>query len=177
MRTTSFESEARIGTSGTDRPSGTEESNVVPINFPGREHVPPPRIPPTMLVVDDFATVARVIKTLAMRAGFGRVDVCHDGESALRQLAEYEYGYVICDLEMEPMDGTEFARRARERPGGDRCVILLTTASREWATRIAREGLMSRADGLLLKPFNSLDLKAKIEEINNRVSYAEKILR
>jgi two-component system chemotaxis response regulator CheY len=95
---------------------------------------------PRMLVIDDFVTMTRVMRTLAQRIGFEEVDVCHDGETALGMLRARDYGFVLCDLEMNPMSGVEFARRARAQPWGSRCVILLTTASRESAARAVRDG-------------------------------------
>ena len=125
---------------------------------------------PRMLVVDDFVTMSRVMRTLAQRIGFEEVDVCHDGETALEMLRARDYGFVLCDLEMQPMSGTEFARRARAEPCGSRCVILLTTASRDSAARAVRDGIHLLIDGFILKPFNSEDLRAKLLEITDRRS-------
>jgi two-component system chemotaxis response regulator CheY len=93
-----------------------------------------------MLVVDDFVTMTRVMKTLAHKIGFEHVDVCHDGLSALELLRGGEYGLVLCDLEMQPISGAEFARRARRELRGRPCIILITTASRESAAKAVREG-------------------------------------
>jgi two-component system chemotaxis response regulator CheY len=123
-----------------------------------------------MLVVDDFSTMTRVMKTLAQRIGFEDVDVCHDGGTALDMLRARDYGFVLCDLEMHPMSGAEFARRARGEPWGSRCVIVLTTASRESAARAVRDGMHLLVDGFILKPFNSEDLRAKLLEITDRRS-------
>jgi len=130
----------------------------------------PSDTPLKMLVVDDFVTMTRVMKTLAHRIGFEHVDVCHDGASALELLRAGQYGLVLCDLEMQPVNGTEFARRARAELCGRPCVILLTTASRESATKAVRDGMHAFVDGFILKPFNSDDLKAKLMEIAARVA-------
>jgi two-component system chemotaxis response regulator CheY len=124
--------------------------------------------PLKMLVIDDFVTMTRVMKTLAHRIGFEHVDVCHDGLSALDLLRSGQYGFVLCDLEMQPISGTEFARRARAELCGRPCVILLTSASRESAAKAVREGMHAFVDGFILKPFNSNDLKAKLMEIAAR---------
>jgi len=130
----------------------------------------PSDTPLKMLVVDDFVTMTRVMKTLAHRIGFEHVDVCHDGASALELLRAGQYGLVLCDLEMQPVNGTEFARRARAELCGRPCIILLTTASRESATKAVRDGMHAFVDGFILKPFNSDDLKAKLMEIAARVA-------
>ena len=123
-----------------------------------------------MLVVDDFVTMTRDMRTLAPRIGFAEVDLSHDGETALAMLRAREYRFVLCDLEMQPMSGTEFARRARAEPSGSRCVIVLTTASRDSAARAVRDGIHLLIDGFILKPFNSEDLRAKLLEIMDRRS-------
>ena len=121
-----------------------------------------------MLVVDDFVTMARIMKGLAERAGFQHVDICHDGQSALEAIRAGNHGFVLCDVEMQPMNGVEFARRARGQANGSACVILLTTASRERVIRLVREGAHLLVDGILLKPFRAEDLKMKLEEIAER---------
>jgi two-component system chemotaxis response regulator CheY len=121
-----------------------------------------------MLVVDDFATMARIMKTLAHRIGFRDVDICHDGETALRMLSSRAYGFVLCDIKMHPLDGVEFAHRLRAEPLGRDCVILLTTADREAAAAVASAGILHLIDGLILKPFNSQDLDAMLRDIAAR---------
>jgi two-component system chemotaxis response regulator CheY len=120
------------------------------------------------LVVDDFETMTRVMKVLLQGVGFEDVDVCHDGETALRMLKERHYGLVISDLEMEPVSGLEFVRRARADISGQNCVILLTTASRESAARARRDGAQALANDIILKPFTAEDLKARLITIAER---------
>ena len=122
-----------------------------------------------MLVVDDFVTMARIMKGLAEKAGFQHVDMCHDGESALEALRAGNHGFVLCDVEMQPMSGIEFARRVRAEPNGSRCVILLTTASRERVVKLVRDGADLLVDGIILKPFRAEDLKTKLSEIAERM--------
>ena len=121
-----------------------------------------------MLVVDDFATMARIMKTLAQRVGFREVDICHDGETALRMMQAQDYAVVLCDIKMHPIDGVGFARRLRAEPYGRDCVIVLTTADREAAAAATSAGILRLADALILKPFNSEDLEATLGEIAAR---------
>lgn len=125
-----------------------------------------------MLIVDDFATMARIMKTLAQRVGFAEVDICHDGETALRMMRAHGYGFVLCDIKMHPLDGVEFARRLRAEPYGRDCVIVLTTADREAAAAAACAGILLLVDGLILKPFNSADLDTALSDIAARRSAA-----
>ena len=88
-----------------------------------------------MLVIDDFATMARVMRVLAQRIGFRDVDICHDGESALEMARVRKHDYVLCDIRMHPVDGVEFAHRLRAESCGKECVILLTTVDRDGAAK------------------------------------------
>lgn len=121
-----------------------------------------------MLVVDDFATMARIMKVLAQRLGFKQVDICHDGETALRLVRERDYAVVLCDIKMHPIDGVTFTRMLRAEPRGRNCVLLLTTADREAAAAVASAGILHLIDGLILKPFNSQDLDAMLRDIAAR---------
>lgn len=118
-----------------------------------------------LLVVDDFATMARVMRTLGQRIGFRDVDICHDGETALQMARARNHDYVLCDIRMHPVDGVEFAHRLRAEQHGKDCVILLTTVDREAAANFLRAGILGVADGLILKPFNSNDLRVKLGDI------------
>lgn len=121
-----------------------------------------------MLVVDDFGTMASIMKRLAEKVGFEHVDVCNDGQTALGILQAGIHSCVLCDVEMQPMDGVEFARRARAEPNGSKCVILLTTANRERVARLVRDGVHLLIDGIILKPFTAEVLRTKLSEIAER---------
>ena len=120
------------------------------------------------LVIDDFATMTRIMKAILQQLGFDEIDASHDGPSALAMLRRKQYGLVLCDLEMEPMNGAEFARQARLEPNGANCLILITTASRESAAKAVQSGVHRMVDGFVLKPFRADDLRAKIADITER---------
>ena len=120
------------------------------------------------LVIDDFATMARIMKGIVSQLGFSDIDTCQSGEAALAQLNLRRYGFILCDLELESMSGAEFAIRARAQPYLVRCPIVLTTASRERAAECVREGIHDVVDGFILKPFKAEDLQIKLSDIDNR---------
>jgi two-component system chemotaxis response regulator CheY len=121
-----------------------------------------------MLVVDDFATMARIMKSLAQRIGFTEVDICHDGDAALHMARARKYDVVLCDIKMDPIDGVAFSHLLRAEPNGRDCVVLLTTADRHAAAAVVSTGILSLVDGLILKPFNSQELADKLAEIAAR---------
>ena len=58
-----------------------------------------------VLVVDDYATMVRIIRNLLKQIGFAEVDDANDGSTALAKMHEKRYGLVISDWNMEPMTG------------------------------------------------------------------------
>jgi two-component system chemotaxis response regulator CheY len=56
-----------------------------------------------VLVVDDYATMVRIIRNLLKQIGFADVDDANDGSAALAKMHARRYGLVISDWNMEPM--------------------------------------------------------------------------
>jgi CheY-like chemotaxis protein len=117
--------------------------------------------------------MARIMKTLAERIGFRTVDMCHDGETALRMMRSRKYEFVLCDIKMHPINGVELVHLIRSEPCGKDCVVVLTSADREAAAAALNSGIAALVDGWILKPFNSDDLHAKLSEIAGRRRPAE----
>ena len=66
-----------------------------------------------ILVVDDYKTVARIIRTLLIQAGFQEIDEANDGEEALARMRERKYGLVLSDWYMAPTSGYELLQKAK----------------------------------------------------------------
>ncbi len=63
-----------------------------------------------ILIVDDYATMVRIIRNLLKQLGFKNVDDATDGKAALENAAK-NYGLVISDWNMEPMTGYDLVRQ------------------------------------------------------------------
>lgn len=113
-----------------------------------------------VLVVDDSRTMATIIGRLVREVGFTNVDQVHDGHSALDRLREKNYGLLLSDWDMRPMNGTELTQQVRKDPTNSTIPIIMITAKCD-----ADEAWLSGADGYLTKPFKVDDLRDKIEEV------------
>ncbi|KFE64287.1 hybrid sensor histidine kinase/response regulator [Hyalangium minutum] len=108
------------------------------------------------LVVDDSLT-ARALHRAMLEAGGFTVHLASSGARALERLQTDSYDVVICDLEMEEMDGEQFIRTVRERPETrDLPVILVSTyeSGRERGRAAGADDFLSKrdcAEGQLLK--------------------------
>jgi CheY-like chemotaxis protein len=100
------------------------------------------------LVVDDSLT-ARALHRAMLEAGGFTVHLASSGKSALERLMADSYDVIICDLEMEEMDGEQLIRKLRERPETRELpVILVSTheSGRERGRAAGADGFLSKRD-------------------------------
>ena len=69
-----------------------------------------------ILVVDDYATMVRIIRNLLKQIGFENVDDASNGEQALEKIKTKSYGLIFSDWNMEPMSGIELLHKVRADP-------------------------------------------------------------
>jgi len=116
-----------------------------------------PSIP--VLVVDDYATMVRIIRNLLKQIGFADVDHANDGSTALAKMHEKHYGLVISDWNMEPMTGYDLLRQVRADPElGTTPFIMVTAESKTENVIAARK---TGVNNYIVKPFNAQTLKTK----------------
>lgn len=114
------------------------------------------------LVVDDSATMRRIVVNSLQRIGYTDVVEAGDGREALDKL-DAGIGFIITDWNMPNMGGIELAREVRSRPGFEALPMLMVTA------RSVREDIMTALEsGLnyyIVKPFTPQVLKEKIDAL------------
>lgn len=117
-----------------------------------------------ILVVDDEKVLVKGIKFNLEHEGYD-VDGCYDGEEGVRLARERGYDLIILDLMMPKIDGLEACRMIREFSGVP--IIMLTARGSDTDKLI---GFEYGADDYLTKPFNVMELKARVRAILRRVS-------
>jgi two-component system chemotaxis response regulator CheY len=113
-----------------------------------------------VLIVDDYATMLRIVRSLLKQIGFNNVDEATDGAQALQKMRLKKYGLVISDWNMEPMTGIEFLREVRKDPDLKATPFIMVTA--ESKTENVVEAKKAGVSNYIVKPFNSDTLKGKI---------------
>ena len=116
-----------------------------------------------VLVVDDFATMVRIIRNLLKQIGFADVDDANDGSTALAKMHEKRYGLVISDWNMEPMTGYDLLRQVRADPELGATPFIMVTAESKTENVIAAR--KAGVNNYIVKPFNVQTLKSKIEAV------------
>ena len=116
------------------------------------------------LVVDDEKLIVKGIKFSLEQDGY-EVDVAYDGSEALKMAKEKEYDIVLLDVMLPEMDGMEVCQAIREF---SEMPIIMLTAKGTHMDKIL--GLEYGADDYITKPFNILEVKARIKAIIRRNS-------
>ncbi len=120
-----------------------------------------------LLVVDDEVDLAEAVATGLRRDGHA-VDVAHDGDRALEQLAVEEYDLVLLDVTMPgEHDGLDVCRAIKDGvAAGPMPRVLMLTARDEVDDRVT--GLDAGADDYLVKPFAFKELSARVRTLLRR---------
>ena len=119
-----------------------------------------------ILVVDDEKLLVKGIKFNLENEGY-TVDACYDGESAVSMARSESYDLIILDLMMPKKDGLQACQEIR---GFSTVPIIMLTARSEDADKLM--GFESGADDYVTKPFNILELKARVRALLRRASIA-----
>mgnify|MGYP000360382572 CR=1 FL=1 len=119
-----------------------------------------------ILVVDDEKTIVKGIKFNLENEGY-QVDVCYDGETAVDMARRGEYAVILLDLMMPKLDGLGACQQIRQF---STVPIIMLTARSEDADKLI--GFESGADDYITKPFNILELKARIRALLRRANAA-----
>ncbi|MBE6952174.1 MAG: response regulator transcription factor [Ruminococcaceae bacterium] len=117
-----------------------------------------------ILIVDDEKLLVKGIKFNLENEGY-EVDAVYNGEDALALAQENDYDMIILDLMLPKMDGLEVCRRIREF---SKVPIVMLTAKSEDTDKLL--GFEYGADDYIAKPFNVLELKARIRAILRRAA-------
>jgi two-component system response regulator CpxR len=115
-----------------------------------------------LLLVDDDRELARMLVEYLELQGYA-VDTANSGEAALEAFARQRPDLVVLDVGLPGMDGLETLSRLRENQS---VPVIMLTAHGEERDRIA--GLLAGADDYLPKPFNPLELAARIAAVLKR---------
>lgn len=116
-----------------------------------------------ILVVDDFATMRRIIKNILKQLGYSNVDEADDGSSALTKLQGQKFDLVITDWNMPNMSGLELIKAIRASDQFKSTPILMVTA--EALKENIIEAVKSGVNNYIVKPFTAEVMREKIEKI------------
>jgi two-component system chemotaxis response regulator CheY len=116
-----------------------------------------------ILVVDDFATMRKVIRNLLKQGGFENIVEAEDGVAALKVLQSQKVDFVISDWNMPNMSGLELLKAVRADEELKEMPFLMVTAEALKDNIVA--AVKASVSNYIVKPFTAEVLNEKIEKI------------
>lgn len=116
-----------------------------------------------ILVVDDFATMRKVVKNCLKSLGFSNVIEAEDGVKALEQLKSHEFKLIVSDWNMPNMMGIDLLRAVRADPAMAKIPFLMVTAESQKENVLA--AAQAGVSNYIVKPFTVDQMEAKLEAV------------
>ncbi|MBI3815522.1 MAG: chemotaxis response regulator CheY [Nitrospinae bacterium] len=116
-----------------------------------------------VLVVDDFATMRKIVRNILGQLGIKNVDEADDGSTALPKLKQNKYDIVVCDWNMPKMTGLDLLKAIRADENLKTLPFLMVTAEalKDNIVAAAQAGV----NDYIVKPFTAATLEEKLKKI------------
>ena len=121
-----------------------------------------------ILVVDDFATMRRIVRVMLADMGCTDISEADDGIDALARLRAEPHDFVISDISMPNMDGFELLKQIKADSQLKHLPVLMVTTEthKDDIVRAAQAG----ASGYIVKPFTRATLEDRIQKIRAKLA-------
>ncbi|MGP9822034.1 response regulator [Salinarimonas sp. NSM] len=129
---------------------------------------------PSVLIIDDNAKIGRLVAEIFLRLGFADVDVTPSGVEGIEMIRNGSYGLIVCDLDLEPVDGLQVLRTVKSDEEMFKIAFILTETSITFEQVTAAHA--AGVDAFLLKPFDIALLKQKLKSVLRRQAKRRRIV-
>jgi len=116
-----------------------------------------------VLIVDDFATMRRIVKNILTQLGFKNFIEADDGSTAWDILQKEQVDFIVSDWNMPKMTGIELLKKVRADERFQNLPFLMVTAEAQKENIV--EAVKARVSNYIVKPFTPETLSEKIEKI------------
>jgi two-component system chemotaxis response regulator CheY len=129
------------------------------------------------LVVDDFATMRKIIKKVLSELGYTNIEEADDGSTAWPLIQEAHtkgqpFQFIVSDWNMPQMQGIALLKNCRADARFKDLPFMLVTAESEQKQIL--EAAKAGVSNYVVKPFNSVTLKQKLEQVYAKVANQSK---
>jgi len=116
-----------------------------------------------VLVVDDFATMRRILRNILKQLGFTNISEADDGKTALKELQKEKFDLVLCDWNMPEMSGLELltAIRSDDQLKDLAFVMVTAEAQKENIVTAVKAGV----NNYVVKPFTAETVSEKLNKV------------
>jgi len=116
-----------------------------------------------ILIVDDFATMRKIIKNILLQLGFKDILEADDGTTALELLKKQKVDLIISDWNMPKMPGIELLKAIRKNEELKDIKFIMVTAEAQKESVV--EAIKHGVNQYVIKPFTPETLKEKLEKV------------
>ena len=116
-----------------------------------------------ILVVDDFATMRRIVKNILTQLGFKNIIEADDGTTAMKLLHQEKIDLIISDWNMPKMSGLELLKSVRAEPSWAKIPFIMVTAEAQQDNIIL--AVKAKVSQYIVKPFTADTLGEKIQKM------------
>ena len=120
-----------------------------------------------ILVVDDFATMRKVVRNLLKQIGYENIIEAEDGVSALKMLKSEKIDFIVSDWNMPNMSGLDLLKAVRADSGLSATPFLMVTAEALQDNVVA--AVRAGVSNYIVKPFTAETLNGKIQKIMEKM--------
>jgi len=116
-----------------------------------------------ILIVDDFATMRRILKNILRQIGFTNILEADTGKAALAELQKQPFDLILCDWNMPEMSGLELLQNLRSDDGLKDIPFVMVTA--EAKKENIMEAVKAGVNSYIVKPFTAETISEKLGKI------------
>lgn len=124
----------------------------------------------TILIVEDDNNIAKMLEATLSIAGY-ESEVCGDGKRAVQKILEQQYDLVLLDVMLPGMDGFEVITHIQKKS----TPVIFLTALQDVADKV--KGLRLGAEDYIVKPFEAVELLARVEVVLRRSNKGKNVLQ
>lgn len=116
-----------------------------------------------VLVVDDFATMRRILRNILKQIGFKNIIEADDGKSALKDLKKEKVDLILCDWNMPEMSGIELLKNVKsdDELKGIPFVMVTAEAQKDNIVNAVKAGVSN----YIVKPFTAETITEKLNKV------------
>lgn len=116
-----------------------------------------------VLIVDDFATMRRILRNILKQIGFTDIAEADDGDTALKELKKEKYDLILCDWNMPAMQGIDLLKtlKADEQLKDIPFVMVTAEAQKDHIIDAVKAGVSS----YIVKPFAAETVSEKLNKV------------
>ncbi|MBW2246737.1 MAG: response regulator [Deltaproteobacteria bacterium] len=116
-----------------------------------------------VMIVDDFATMRRILRNILKQIGFKNIIEAEDGKHALKELKKEKVDLIMCDWNMPEMPGIELLKNVRSDDELKEIPFVMVTAEAQKDNIL--EAVKSGVSNYVVKPFTAETITEKLNKI------------